>query len=60
MDKRMKEVLIRAKEAGLTAPQIKEVKELGIGMGGIVVSLMRDNELTMTFKEAVEALEEIS
>ncbi len=59
MNKRMEKILVRAKEAGLTAPQIKEVKELGIGMGGIVVDLLEDEELTMTFKEAVKALEEI-
>jgi|GEM_PF-1937191 hypothetical protein len=43
---------------GLTAPQIKEVKELKL-LGGIVVSLMKNKEITMTFREAVEALNEI-
>ncbi|MDG1717868.1 MAG: hypothetical protein P8H42_09585 [Saprospiraceae bacterium] len=58
MEERLKEIGVEAKEMGLTAPQIKEVKELKL-LGGIVVSLMKNKEITMTFREAVEALNEI-
>jgi len=54
----METIMKEAKAMRLNKEEIKELVRIGPGDSGVVLSLLSDDSKTLTFKEAVAAVEE--